>query len=39
MYGPSEGEVIFMLCVVGVIGWGVIEVVLWILRHLSWVWN
>jgi len=38
MHG-SDGDWIFMLLVIGVIGWGAIEAVLWILRHLSWSWG
>jgi hypothetical protein len=39
MYWPSNGQLLFMAILIGVIGWGVIEAVLWVLRHLSVAWN
>ena len=39
MYGPSDKDLMFMACLIAVVGWAVIEGVLWVLRHLSWVWN
>ena len=39
MYGPSDGDLIFMACIIAVIGWAGIEGVLWILQHLSLAWN
>ena len=39
MYGLSDGDWIFMAIIVGVIGWAVIEAVLWVFSHLTWAWN
>lgn len=39
MCGSSSGEWLFMACVVGVIGWAVIEAVLWLFSHLTFSWN
>jgi hypothetical protein len=35
MYGPSDKELLFMAFLIAVIGWEVIKVVLWVLRHLT----
>jgi hypothetical protein len=39
MYGMSNGDWIFMLIIVGIIGHAAIEAVLWVLSHLTWAWN
>jgi len=36
MYGVSNGELVLFLIVVGVVGWAVIEGLLWVLGHLTW---
>lgn len=34
MYGPSNRDWLLAICLVGVAGWAVIEILIWVLRHL-----
>jgi len=39
MYGPSDGAMFAFACLIAVVGWAVIESVLWVLSHISLAWN
>ena len=36
MYGPKTGEMMFLISMIGFIGWGLIEFVLWVIGNLNW---
>lgn len=37
-FNITGGELLFVACVIGVIGWCVIETLLWLLGHISIGW-
>ena len=39
MYGPTGKDLVFMALFCGVVGWGAIEAVLFVFRHLSVSWQ
>ncbi len=40
MYGPDGKQLLFMAALCGLVGWAIIEGVLFVVRHLSieWIW-